>query len=313
MPIGDSPVEREQLRRLDLNLLLAFDALMTERSVTKAAGRMSVGHPAMSAILTRLRKFFDDPLLVREGRSLVPTTRALALIDPIREALDTLESTVRASREFDPGTDARTFTLMASDYVLLLLLSRLLAELEVEAPSLRFTVRPIAADYAELINHSQLDLLILPGELAPPDMQARSMRLFTDRLVCAIDRNHPEIGEQLTRDQFCTLPLMSFDGAPLQTVGELRFHELGIDRQIDIRTQSIVIQALMLHGTRRMALIPERLGWYFAEQAGIRLVDPPFPFAAVNEAMFWSPQADADPAHCWLRERVQSAAAALRD
>jgi DNA-binding transcriptional LysR family regulator len=306
-------MDREQLRRLDLNLLLSFDALITERSVTKAAERMSVGQPAMSAILARLRKFFDDPLLVREGRSLVPTTRALALIKPIQEALDTLETTVRASREFDPGTDHRTFTLMASDYVLLLLLGRLLAELEVEAPNVRFTVRPIAADYAEQIDRSQLDLLIFPGELAPDGMQARSATLFTDRLVCAVDRNHPEIGERMTMDQFCTLPLVSFDGTPLQTVSELRFHELGIDRPIEIRTQSIVIQPLMLHGTRLMALFPERLGQYFAEQVGIRLVDPPFPFGLVSEAMFWSPQADADPAQRWLRKRVRIAAATLDD
>ena len=135
-------MDRKQLHRLDLNLLLAFDVLIAECNVTRAAERMSIGQPAMSASLMRLRKFFGDPLLVREGRSLVPTSRALGLIEPIREALDTIESTVRISREFDPRTDHRTFTLMASDYVLLLLLSRLLAELEVEAPNIRFTVRP---------------------------------------------------------------------------------------------------------------------------------------------------------------------------
>lgn len=304
-------MDRESLHRLDLNLLLAFDALIAERNVTRAAERMSVGQPAMSASLARLRKFFDDPLLVREGRRLVPTNRALALIAPIRQALDTIESTVRGSREFDPRTARRTFTLMASDYVLLLLLGGLLAELEVEAPHLRFTVRPIAADFADQIDRSRLDLLILPEELVPGSMTARSERLFTDRLVCAVDVDHPDVGEHLTMEQFCTLPFVSFDGTPMQTVTELRFRALGIDRPAEIGTQSFVVQPMMLPGTRLMAVVQERLGQYFAAKAGIRLLAPPVPISATSEAMFWSPRADADPAHLWLRQRVLRSAAAL--
>jgi DNA-binding transcriptional LysR family regulator len=304
-------MERAELHRLDLNLLLAFEALMAECNVTRAAEQMSVGQPAMSASLARLRKFFDDPLLVRQGRVLVPTNRALMLMESIREALDRIESTVRESREFDPQTDHRTFTLMASDYVLLLLLGHLLAEMEVEAPNLRFTVRPIAADFAEQISSSRLDLLILPEELIPEDMEAHSERLFSDRLVCAVDRNHPEVGNQMTEEQFSTLPLVSYDGNPLQTIHELRFRQLGLDRPIEIRTQSFVVQPLMLPGSRLMALVHERLGRYFAENAGIRLLDPPFPIAPMSEAMFWSPQADSDPAHQWLRDRVRHGASSL--
>ena len=95
---------REQVRRLDLNLLLAFEALIAERSVTRAAERRSVGQPAMGASLARLRTFFGDPLLVRKGRSLVPTPRALELTASFQEALDLIDSTLRASRGFDPQT-----------------------------------------------------------------------------------------------------------------------------------------------------------------------------------------------------------------
>ncbi|GAB3572656.1 LysR family transcriptional regulator [Amycolatopsis endophytica] len=305
-------MDREQLYRLDLNLLLAFDALMAECSVTRAAERMSVGQPAMSASLSRLRRFFDDPLLVREDRSLVPTTRALQLIEPLRDALDLVESTIRSGRRFDPGADHRQFTLMASDYVLLILLGPLLAELEVEAPNLRFTVRPIAADFGEQVSRSQLDLLIFPDELVPEDLQASSEKLFTDRLVCAVDRDHPEIGERITEEQFRTLPYVSFAGTSLRTISELRFRELGIDRPIEIGTQSFVIQPFMLRGTRLMALLHERLGRYFAERAGIRLLDPPFTIGTMTESMFWSPRAETDPAHRWLRNRVARAAAALQ-
>jgi DNA-binding transcriptional LysR family regulator len=302
---------REQVRRLDLNLLLAFEALIAERSVTRAAERMSVGQPAMSASLARLRTFFGDPLLVRKGRSLVPTPRALELTASFQEALDLIDSTLRASRDFDPQSAHRTFTVMASDYVLLLLLGPLVAELDAEAPNLRLAISPVADDYAKQINRSQLDLLILLEESVPADMPTRSARLFSDRLVCALDAGHPEVGEHLTEEQFRTLPLVSYDGAPMGSLIEHRFRELGIDRATAVGTQSIVIQPLVLSGTRLMALVPEHLGRYFAEQVGIRLLDPPCPLAPMHWAMFWAPRADHDPAHRWLRERVLQAASAL--
>jgi DNA-binding transcriptional LysR family regulator len=113
------------------------------------------------------------------------------------EALDLIDSTVRTSRGFDPRTAHRSFTVMASDYVLVLLLSPLVAELEAGAPNLRLTIRPVAGDYSEQIDRPQLNLLILPEEAA--DLQARSARLFSDRLVCAVDEGHPEVGERLTQ------------------------------------------------------------------------------------------------------------------
>jgi DNA-binding transcriptional LysR family regulator len=300
---------REQVRRLDLNLLLAFEALMAERSVTRAAERMSVGQPAMSASLARLRTFFGDPLLVREGRSLVPTPRALELTASFKEALDLIDSTLRASRGFDPRTAHRTFTVMASDYVLLLLLGPLVAELEAEAPNLRLIIRPVAADYAEQINRPQLDLLILPEEAA--DLEAKSARLFGDRMVCAIDTGHPEVGEHMTEKQFRTLPLVSYSAGYMEPMIERRFRELGIDRATAVGTQSIVIQPLVLPGTRMMAVIPERLGRYFAGQGAIRLLDPPARLEPLHVGMFWGPRDDHDPGHRWLRERVLQAAAAL--
>ena len=300
---------RENVRRLDLNLLLAFEALMAERSVTRAAERMSVGQPAMSASLARLRKFFGDPLLVRDGRALVPTPRALELTASFAEALDLIDAELRASRGFDPRTARRTFTVMASDYVLLLLLGPLVAELEAEAPDVRLNIRPVAADYAEWIDRPQLDLMILPEEVAEP--RARSARLFSDRLVCAVDGGHPDVGERLTEEQFRTLPLVTYRGTFLDPMIEHRFRELSIDRSTAVGTESIVIQPLVLAGTRMMALIPERLGRHFAEQAGIRLLDPPYPLAPLNLAMFWASRAGRDPGHRWLRDRVLQAAAAL--
>lgn len=299
------------LQQLDLNLLVAFDVLIAERNVTRAAERLSVGQPAMSASLARLRKFFGDPLLVREGRSLTPTPTALELVGPIRDALDTIESTVRATREFDPRTDQRTFALMASDYVLLVMLRPLLAELEKEAPKLRLNVRPATSDAAERLARSDLDLLILPTELAAPGADVRSAPLFTEEFVVAVDRDHPDVGDHITEEQFRTLPYLAYDGAPGMTISELRLRRLGIDRHADVYTQSFVIQPLMLPGTRLVAVLHQRLAASFAPHLPIRLLEPPFDFPPMTEAMFWSPRTDADPAHRWLRDRVRRAAATM--
>src|SRR6202007_2707903 len=103
----------------------------------------------------------------------------------------------------------------------------------------------------------RLYLLICPEELAPDHLQASSRRLFTDRLVCAVDRNHPEVGEQLTEEQFCMLPLVPYAANPLPTFHELRFRQLALARPVEIRTQSFVSQPLMLPGSRLMALVHE--------------------------------------------------------
>jgi DNA-binding transcriptional LysR family regulator len=155
-----------------------------------------------------------------------------------------------------------------------------------------------------------LDLLILPEEAAA-NMQAKSARLFSDRLVCALDARHPEVGERLTEEQFRMLPLVAYGGILMESMIEQRFRELGIDRATAVGTQSIVIQPLVLAGTRMMALIPERLGQYFAGQAGVRLLDPSCPLDPLHVAMFWAPRAGHDPAHRWLRDGVLQAAAAL--
>jgi DNA-binding transcriptional LysR family regulator len=236
--------------------------------------------------------------------------RALELSASLKEALDVIDSTLRASRAFDPQSARRTFTVMSSDYVLLLLLGPLVAELEAEAPNLRLIIRPIAADYAEQIDRPQLDLLILPEEAAG-NLRASSARLFSDRLVCAVDAGHPEVGERLTEEQFRALPLVSYSAGFMEPMIERRFRELGIDRVTAVGTQSIVIQPLVLPGTRMMAVIPERLGRHLAGQAGIRLLDPPCPLEPLHLAMFWAPRTGRDPGHQWLRERVLQAAAAL--
>ncbi|CRK49783.1 Nodulation protein D 1 [Rhodococcus sp. RD6.2] len=299
------------LQSVDLNLMVAFDALMSERSVTRAAERMQVGQPAMSASLARLRKLFDDPLLVREGRTLVPTPVAESLIGPIQQSLALMENALGQRRAFDPTREHRTFTIVASDYVLLVFLRPLLAHLRREAPAVSIHVRPVTEDYAEFLQRGRFDLLIAPRELQPSGVPLNSEDLFGDRLVCAVDSENTEVGDALTAEEFLTLPYLGYEGHAVQTVARLQMRAMGMDRPVDVSTQSFSAASLFLRDTPFFTVISERLAYCLAPQARIRLVEPPMTFAPLTETMFWSARHDDNPSHRWLRQRMRDAAEAL--
>src|SRR5579862_2865685 len=189
-----------------MNSLVALDALLNEQSVSRAAERLRVGQPAMSATLGRLRAAFGDPLLVRSGRGLQRTGFADALMEPLGQILHDIERLLDAGTAFSPGTARRTFTVITSDYVALVLLRPLIERLTAIAPTI--TVRVIPAD-AELLEHLRrgvADLAIYPGELLPTDMPFQSEHLFADDFVCATDIAHSEVDDELSLDQLQTLP-----------------------------------------------------------------------------------------------------------
>ncbi len=299
------------LQRIDLNLLVAFDALVTEQSVTRAAERMHVGQPAMSASLARLRKLFDDPLLVRVGRRSDLTPVAESLAGPVRQAIMLLEGVVGRRRSFDPHLDGQTFTVLASDYVLLVLLRSMLQDIEADAPAVRVNVRPIGGDYADQMRRGQADLFILPREIEQSGGEFRSEDLFQDRLICAVDVDHPSVGDVISLQQFKQLPYLAYDGGQLQSAAQHQIRALAVERSIEVTTQSFVVAPLMLRGTSFLTLVYERLGRTLASQARIKLLEAPIDLHPITEAMFWGPHLDADPAHRWLRERIAHAALSL--
>lgn len=298
------------LSGVDLNLLVALDALLTECNVTRAAIRTSVGQPAMSASLARLRKHFDDPLLVKQGRQLVPTPLAESLVGPVRAAIEAVESVMGSRAEFDPTIDERTFTILASDYVTLQLLRPLFAMLATDAPAIRVNVVPIGTDFAEQLQRGHVDLLIMPsaavGQLSMPQV-----KLFSDRFVLACDRDNPLVGDTVTPEEFASLPYLSYSVGQLRGLGESELAEVGIERRVEVRTQSFVITPFLLAGTHLVSLVHERLARRVADYAGIRLLEPPVPLRPIIETMYWNVRQSQDPAHQWLRSRITEAATNL--
>src|SRR6476660_8406767 len=188
------------LAGVDLNLLVALDALLAERSVTRAAERVGLSQPGMSNTLARLRKLFGDPLLVREGMTLVPTPRAESLRQPVAEAL----SLIQHALDDRPGFDPATFTVSCSDYSLLMLIGPLVRRLAAAAPGLTIQVLPRAPDPVRLLRDGDADLVIEPVEIMP-GVTLPSLRLFADRWICCVWEETAEVGDVMTMETYLRL------------------------------------------------------------------------------------------------------------
>lgn len=301
---GPATVRAEQV---DLNLLVALDALLREQSVTRAAERLSVGQPAMSASLARLRRVFDDPLLVRCGRDLQPTPLAQSLAAPLRLLLDDAEDLLSSRAGFDPATAARSFTVMATDYVTLVLLRSVVGALSAEAPGVQVRIQPLTKSYLEDLTRHEVDLLVLPREVDAGVARLPHSTLFSERFVCVTWEGN-EIGGEMSEEVFCRLPHLACAPYPLPSLAELAMNALGVDRNVEMTTQSFVMAPLLVRGTRLVAVVHERVARELALAAGARIWELPFDVEPVTEVMYWHPRSEEDEGHRWLRERIAAAA-----
>lgn len=287
----------------DLNLLIALDALLAESHVSRAADRLLIGQPAMSATLARLRLVFDDPLLVRDGRGLKPTPFALTLKKPVSAILAQVHSLINTRTQFDPANDERTFTVLASDYVALVLLRPLIERLQDIAPNVQIHVRPVGdTDVIDRLLRSQIDLIIMPKELLPPRLGVPSALLFEDRFVCVADANNPDVGNRLTTDQFSQLPYLVSSHGVLPSIVEDRFDAAGITRRTEMVAGTFVMAPFLIPGTRLITVIQEKLATLLlADTSKFRILPTPEELDPISELMVWSPKNTSDVGHEWLR------------
>jgi DNA-binding transcriptional LysR family regulator len=299
------------LRQFNLNLLVALHALLVHRNVTRAAEEVGITQSGMSGELRRLRRMFGDELLVRVGREYELTVLAQELVEPVREIMTSIEQTVARRPSFDPTSDARAFAIAMSDYAMLILLEPLLERLGREAPRVTLHIHPLQPDGINtMLGPGGVDLLIYPAQ---ESAIARSELLFVDRWVCAVSSRHPDVGERLSIEQYRQLPALTFGvGSQLvSSTAERHVRSLGIEAPVEITTESFALAPFLLTRTRLVALLQERLARRLMHAADIKLLEPPVPTPDLSEAMFWSPVADADPAHRWLRQMMREVAQRL--
>ncbi|MFT4180788.1 MAG: LysR family transcriptional regulator [Rhizobium sp.] len=287
------------IRALDLNLLKALDALLDERSVTRAAERLGLTQPAVSGMLTRLRESFDDPLFVRTQRGIVPTLRAAQLAGPVKQILGDVEILLRPAA-FDPATAEFTVSLAATDYALRAVVVPFLVALRAQAPGIRVAVRPVEDDRIQTqFERGDLDLALMTPETALPDLHAR--RLFDESYVCAMRADHPDIAAgALSVERFCALDhaLVSYAGERFWGVTDDALTKIGRERRVVLTLTSFLVLAEVLRTTDLIAVVPRRL---VADAAGLAMCEPPVDIPGFTKLAVWHERTHQDPGHRWVR------------
>ncbi|WP_405623327.1 LysR family transcriptional regulator [Streptomyces sp. NBC_00076] len=297
------------LSRLDLNLVLALRALLEERNVTRAGERIGLSQPAMSAALSRLRRHFDDELLARTGNSYELTPLGVALRDRSATACDLLERVFSSQADFDPTTETREFTLLAADYGAAVFGAALARVLHHEAPGIRLTFQHPAPSVEE--NTAAL-LSTVDGLLMPHGVidGFPYVDLHQDRWLCMVADDHPEIGHELTLDQLARLPWAVYQ-RPYDAPAARQLSMLGVSPLVEVSVQNFQLLPHMVEGTRRIAMIQERLARKAVRSAAVRVLPCPFEAVPVQEAMWWHPVHTQDAGHIWLRQKAREVGATL--
>jgi LysR family nod box-dependent transcriptional activator len=302
------------MARFDLNLLSALNALLTEKSVTRAAERLNVTQPTMSGMLQRLRCQFDDQLLVRNGRDMELTSFGGSLVETAREALRGIELLVHSQAVFDPATSTREFTLMASDYCTSIFLPQVVAHMATHAPGVRLIQQPIMAPVERLMT-GEIDLCITADDLSLFSMvcdgaeKLQSEPLFSDEFVCVVAQDHP-LNEHADLKE-----LLSFPHVGVQMVGTLNTIEMASLRQLaphykpNFMVADFSLVACMVARSNLVGVIQARLAEVAARTLPVRAFRPPFEMPTLVEAMLWHSRHIHDPAHLWIRGVLRDVAA----
>ncbi|MDH3656222.1 MAG: LysR family transcriptional regulator [Myxococcales bacterium] len=302
----------DNLHRIDLNLLVALDALARERSVTKAAERTGVTQSAMSHTLRRLRELFDDPLLVRGRGGMVLTPRAEALTVPLRSGLVSLARTLAEPTAFEPERASRTFRIVSPDLFDALVLPALLKRLGHEAPSVDLSVVPTPKRLSDSLETGDVDLAIYPVLLDPEpfdlgtqvDAELQSRTLFRDSFRCFVRNDHPAITgrRKLTLKTFTRLNhiLVSPGGEGPGLVDRI-LQARGLKRRIALRVPHFATALEVIAQSDLVLTAPSSLSRCSTAST---LASRPAPLGIPEHAitMIWHPRFTEDPAHRWLRE-----------
>jgi DNA-binding transcriptional LysR family regulator len=303
-----------QLNRFDLNLLLTLDALLHEKNVTRAAERVFISQPAMSAALQKLREFFDDPLLVRVGRDMQLTPRGLSLVEPVREVLLRIQATLGTQPTFDPGTAQRTFTLIVSADALLRVMPIVFRRLAQEAPGIRCHVEHFSETTLSRLEHGDADVFLGLNSLRLFGLREfpESLRIVDLRPVkwlCAVAKDHPTVGDEMTGAQYLALPhVFGWPSGHTLPLEELVRRLLSADLDVRATTQGLLEIPFMLAGTQLVATLPEDLARTLAKLAPVKLLPVPFETPDTREVIIWHERNEPDPGHAWLREVLIAAA-----
>lgn len=299
----------KNLSAVDLNLLVAFDALLAERNVTRAAQRIGLSQPALSKALNRLRDIFGDPLFERRDGLMQPTPQALKLGQPVRRALDEIQSAL-APRDFDPGRAQATVTLGLVDYYEVLLLPRLISELRRSAPGIAIAVKP--TDRLRVFDQfakNEIDFAIVPIPESVTELHADP--LMIEEAVTLMAADNP-LARDFTLERFAAAGhlIVALEGQGVGRIDAL-LAARGLQRRIALRLPHFASVPFIVGGSDLITTMPRGLGTRLGAAARIICLPPPLPVPPVTVHLAWHPRSAASPLHRWMRETIREVAAKI--
>jgi LysR family transcriptional regulator, nod-box dependent transcriptional activator len=297
-----------RFKGLDLNLLVALDALLDEQNVSRAAERLHLSQPAVSAALRRLRDYFEDPLLVQHGKRMLPTPHALRLRPKLKLLLGDIDQMVTVSARFDPATSSRRFRIGMSDFLTTIIGAELTKRLGSIAPNIGIELIPPFDTIVEALDQGEIDLMITPVENLAPDHPTED--LFEERFVLAGWLENPVFERDITMEDFRTASHIAVEIGRTRraSFAEAQLRRLGIERRIDIHVSAFSVVPELLVGTNRLAIMHERLAKSAATHLPIAHAPLPFEFPVMKEVIQFHRTRASDPGLIWLRQEIVRAA-----
>jgi DNA-binding transcriptional LysR family regulator len=309
-------IDTVNLGRIDLNLLVHLDALLTERSVTRAAARVGIGQAAMSHNLGRLRELFGDELLTRRAEGMRLTPRAVTLLEPLRTTLAQVGALVSRDQAFDPATAVRTFRFGLPDSMEILIMPALLARMREVAPGIHLRLYNFdASRLLDEVDADELDLAIGYDEaFQQGQFHHKRRKLFTETYLCMFNAERTGIAPPISLDDYVRLPHVLTSLRPGRSVRgsvDEALDELGLRRSVALTTPRFLTVPFLVARAPVIVTMQARLARLFAAQFGLSLSPLPVELREVTVSLLWHASYDQNPAHIWLRELVTQLAADL--
>ncbi|MBO6634499.1 LysR family transcriptional regulator [Parvibaculum sp.] len=296
------------IRQLDLNLLLVFDAIYRERSISAAARKLNLSQPAVSNALSRLRHFTNDQLFYRSNNAMLPTRAANALAVPIGHALSAVEAGFSVLQDFDPATSTRTFRLGINDFVRLMVIPTLANAVEREAPGVHLDFRPEMKSPPEMIealHRGEVDLIFLPAQVRGNHNDISVETVNADKLIFVVRKGHPALERDVTDKDLVSLRFVTADNSPaLRAIVEAEFARRGVERRISCSMPDTLTIPAIIEMTDGVAIMGYHYFLRHQKEYALSQLHLPFELPHVDGALFWSRSLDGDTGHQWLRKQV---------
>lgn len=295
------------LRSIDLNLLPVFETVMQTRQYSKAAERLAMSQPAMSAAMQRLRDTLNDPLFIRTRQGLTPTPKAESLYSDVQGALSLIREGLSQQKDFTPDKQAHTFRIASADYFEFVLLPQLIHTFEEDAPDIQFNITPLTNVPESQLLHAQVDVIL--DAFPIQDDRIHSEIVSYESLVVVARKAHPRINDNLTLDEFFneTHAVLPNQGRLLPLEKVLN-KPLSKKRKIGVQVTQYISLLTAVSNSNYIATVPKQLAVRYGEALGLQQLDFPIKVPPIPLFMMWSKAFENDSAHQWLLSQLRCAA-----